>query len=425
MLLAKGETLGLTASAKTILATSFLTPYFCRMSLTNRQLFLNHLAQTTDFPMSLEIVKAEGCYMYDPDGKAYLDLISGISVSNIGHRHPKVVQAVKDQVDKYMHLMVYGEYIQTPQIMLAQKLTEQLDKSLDSVYFVNSGSEAIEGAMKLAKRATGRAEIISMKKAYHGSTQGALSVIGSEDFKRGFRPLIPMTKSIQFNNTEDLEAISRNTAAVIVEPVQGEAGYRPPEQGYLKKLRRRCDETGTLLIADEIQTGFGRTGALFAHQKYGIVPDIMTIAKGMGGGMPIGAFLSSKELMDHFKENPILGHISTFGGHPVSCAAALANLDVIIEEDLISGVASKSALFKELLVHERISEVRGEGLMLAVQLDSFENVQLVIDHCLECGVIIDWFLFCDNALRISPPLNIAESDIQKACGIILEGINKL
>lgn len=375
--------------------------------------------------MSLEIVKAEGSYMYDPEGKKYLDLISGISVSNIGHRHPRVVQAIKDQVDQYMHLMVYGEYIQSPQVKLAKKITDQLDKTLNSVYFVSSGSEAIEGAMKLAKRATGRPEIIHMNKSYHGSTQGALSVIGSEEFKRGYRPLIPMNHSIEFNNEDHLERITEQTAAVIAEPVQGEAGYRPPQDNYLQKLRKRCSETGTLLILDEIQTGFGRTGKLFAHQKYGIVPDIMTIAKGMGGGMPIGAFLASQKLMGHLKENPILGHITTFGGHPVSCAASLASLEVILEEKLQEGVTQKSNLFKELLVHDHIEEVRGEGLMLAVQLDAFENVQKLIEHCLENGVVTDWFLFCDDALRLSPPINIAEEDIRFACRVILEGVEKV
>ncbi|WP_417599713.1 aspartate aminotransferase family protein [Owenweeksia hongkongensis] len=393
------------------------------MAITQRQLFLDHLAQTTDFPMSLEIVRAEGSYMYDPDGKSYLDLISGISVSSIGHRHPKVVEAIKNQVDQYMHLMVYGEYIQTPQVALAQKLAELLGEGLDSTYFVNSGSEANEGAMKLAKRATGRAEIISMKKAYHGSTQGVLSIIGDEDFKRGFRPLLPGTRSIQFDSEEELERITSKTAAVIVEPIQGEAGYIPPSQEYLGALRKKCNETGALLIFDEVQCGFGRTGKMFAHQHYGIKPDIITLAKGMGGGMPIGAFIASRELMAHFKENPILGHITTFGGHPVSCAASLACVNVIVDEKLADGVKAKAELFKELLVHPKIEEMRGKGLMLAVQLDTFENVQKVIDHCLKNGVVSDWFLFCDNAIRLSPPLNIDEEDIRKACKILLEGVD--
>lgn len=395
------------------------------MAITQRQLFLEHMAQTTDFPMSLEIVRAEGSYMFDPDGKSYLDLISGISVSSIGHRHPKVVQAIKNQVDQYMHLMVYGEYIQTPQVALATKLAELLGEGLDSTYFVNSGSEANEGAMKLAKRATGRAEIISMKKAYHGSTQGVLSIIGDEDFKRGFRPLLPGTRSIQFDSVEDLEWITTKTAAVIVEPIQGEAGYIPPSQEYLGALRKKCNETGALLIFDEVQCGFGRTGKMFAHQHYGIKPDIITLAKGMGGGMPIGAFIASRELMANFKDNPILGHITTFGGHPVSCAASLACVNVIIDENLAQGVKAKEQIFRELLVHKNIKEVRGKGLMLAVQLDTFENVQKVIDHCLKNGVVSDWFLFCDNAIRLSPPLNIIEEDIRKACKVLLEGIDLL
>ncbi len=395
------------------------------MALSQRQLFLQHLAQTTDFPMGLEIVKAEGSYLFDPNGKKYLDLISGISVSSIGHRHPKVVKAIKDQVDAYLHLMVYGEYIQSPQVKLAQKLSEVLGKGFESTYFVNSGSEANEGAMKLAKRATGRTEIISMNKAYHGSTQGVLSIIGDEEFKRGFRPLLPGTKSIQFNSIEDLEQITTKTAAVMVEPVQGEAGYIPPADGYLMALRQKCKETGALLIFDEVQTGFGRTGKLFAHQHYNVKPDIITLAKGMGGGMPIGAFIASKKLMDHFKENPILGHITTFGGHPVSCAASLACLSVILDDKLPAGVPKKEKLFRKLLVHPKIKEVRGKGLMLAVQLDTFENVQTVIAHCLDNGVISDWFLFCDNAIRLSPPLNIAEEDIKLACKVLLEGIDLL
>lgn len=375
--------------------------------------------------MSLEIVKAEGSFMYDPDGKKYLDLISGISVSNIGHRHPKVVEAIKNQVDQYMHLMVYGEYIQSPQVKLAEKLAEQLGHGLSSFYFVNSGSEANEGAMKLAKRATGRQEIISMHKAYHGSTQGVLSVIGDESFKRRFRPLLPMTKALDFNNFEQLQEITTKTAAVMVEPVQGEAGYVPPAEGYLKALRQRCDETGTLLIFDEVQTGFGRTGKLFAHQHWNVIPDIITMAKGMGGGMPVGAFAARKELMDSLKDNPILGHITTFGGHPVSCAASLACLEVILEDQLAEDVEAKSKRFREKLQHPKIEEVRGLGLMLAVQLDTFDNVQKVIAHCLENGIVTDWFLFCDNAIRLSPPLNIAEEDIDRACEVILEGVERL
>ncbi len=395
------------------------------MSLTQKQLFLTHLAQTTDFPMSLEIERAEGVFMYTPDGKAYLDLISGISVSNIGHCHPRVVQAVKRQVDRYMHLMVYGEYVQSPQVKLAEALCGQLAPKLNSVYLVSSGSEAIEGAMKLAKRHTGRPNIISMKKAYHGSTQGALSIIGEETFKRAYRPLLPGIRQLDFNVEEQLAHINTHTAAVIVEPVQGEAGYIPAHESYLHALATRCKEVGALLVFDEIQTGLGRTGSLFAHQAYGLVPDILTLAKGLGGGMPIGAFIANKEVMDSFKENPLLGHITTFGGHPVSSAAALAGLEVILEEKLSTQVEAKSKLFKTLLKHKSIREIRGKGLMLALQLDTFENVQAVIHHCLEKGLVTDWFLFCDNALRISPPLTIKNEEIQTACTILLESLEEV
>lgn len=395
------------------------------MAISQKQLFLQHLAQTTDFPMGLEIEKAEGVHLIDTNGKRYIDLISGISVSNIGHGHPKVVEAIKAQVDRYMHLMVYGEYVQSPQVKLAHKLTQCLGHDLDSVYFVNSGSEATEGALKLAKRYSGKSEIISMKNAYHGSTHGALSIIGDESFKRNFRPLLPGTFSIAFNDFDNLKLVTSKTAAVIVEPVQGEAGYIPPKDGYLEALRKKCDDTGSLLIFDEIQTGFGRTGSLFAFQQYNVVPDIITLAKGMGGGMPIGAFIASKKVMDSLKENPILGHITTFGGHPVSCAASLACLNAILDENLIAGVQEKSDLFKELLVHPQIKEVRGKGLMLACQLDTFETVQEVIDYCLNKGLITDWFLFCDNAIRISPPLTISKSEIEEACGILMGALDQL
>ncbi len=395
------------------------------MSITQKQLFLKHLAQTTDFPMNLEIDRAEGVFMYAPDGKQYLDLISGISVSNIGHRNPKVVEAIKNQVDKYMHLMVYGEYVQSPQVRLGEALCAQLHEKLNSVYLVSSGSEAIEGAMKLAKRYTGRTEIIAMHNAYHGSTQGALSIIGSEDFKRAYRPLLPNTKQLHFNNAAELEHITERTAAVFIEPVQGEAGYIPPNEGYLHAVAKRCKEVGALLVFDEIQTGFGRTGHLFAHQGYGVVPDIITLAKGMGGGMPIGAFIANKTLMDSFKNNPLLGHITTFGGHPVCAAAALASLHFILEEKLLDGVEEKSKLFKTLLVHPAIAEVRGKGLMLAVQLDTFEKVQKVIAICLEKGVVSDWFLFCEDAIRLSPPLIITNKQIEFACKVLLEAITEV
>lgn len=387
-----------------------------------KQLFFANLAQTTDFPLALEMERAEGVFIYDTQGKAYIDLISGISVSNIGHRNPEVVEAIKAQVDKHMHLLVYGEFIQSPQVDLAHALTEALGHDLTSVYLVNSGSEAIEGAMKLAKRHTGRRNFIAFNKAYHGSTQGALSIIGDEEFRRGYRPLLPGIKHIPFNDTSYFDNIDQHTAAVIIETVQGEAGYHPPHPGFLKTLRDRCDEVGALLIFDEIQAGFGRTGSLFAFEQEDVAPDIVTLAKGMGGGMPIGAFVSRKDIMDSLKENPILGHITTFGGHPVSCAAALASLKFIQREKLWENAIKGEKLFRELLVHPLIHEVRGRGFMLALQLDSFERVQKVIEYCLHHGVITDWFLFNDTALRLSPPLIISDDEIRRACRVILEGL---
>lgn len=392
--------------------------------ISQRQLFLQHVGQTTDSPLQLEIERAEGIYMFDKNGKSYIDLISGVSVSNIGHLHPAVVKAVKDQVEKYMHLMVYGEYIQTPQVEFARKLTELLPQNLNSVYFVNSGSEAIEGALKLAKRYTGRSEIISFKNAYHGSTHGALSVMGNEEFKNAFRPLLPGVKFLNFNSFEEIDLISEKTACVLIEPVQGEAGIRLPEDLYLKKLRERCDETGTILIFDEIQTGFGRTGNLFAFQEYNVIPDIITIAKGMGGGMPIGAFVSSNQIMSSFKTNPILGHITTFGGHPVSCAAACASLDVLITDNLIKDVKQKGELFRKHLNHTEIKEIRGIGLFIAVELNNFKQVKRVIDSAIENGLVTDWFLFHDCAFRIAPPLIISEEQIIEACAILNEAIEE-
>jgi acetylornithine/succinyldiaminopimelate/putrescine aminotransferase len=392
--------------------------------ISQRQLFLQHVGQTTDFPLQLEIERAEGIYMFDKNGKAYIDLISGVSVSNIGHLHPAVVKSVKDQVGKYMHLMVYGEYIQTPQVEFARKLTELLPQNLNSVYFVNSGSEAIEGALKLAKRYTGRSEIVSFKNAYHGSTHGALSVMGNEEFKNAFRPLLPGVKFLNFNSFEEIDLISEKTACVLIEPIQGEAGIRLPEDLYLKKLREKCDETGTILIFDEIQTGFGRTGNLFAFQEYNVIPDIITIAKGMGGGMPIGAFVSSNQIMSSFKTNPILGHITTFGGHPVSCAAACASLDVLINDNLINDVKQKGELFRKYLNHPEIKEIRGIGLFMAVELYNFKQVKRVIDIAVENGLVTDWFLFHDHAFRIAPPLIINDEQIIESCAILNEAIEE-
>jgi acetylornithine/N-succinyldiaminopimelate aminotransferase len=390
--------------------------------LTQRQLFFQHIAQTSETPLALEIEKAEGVFLFDKDGKKYLDLISGISVSNVGHRHPKVIAAIKDQLDKYLHLMVYGEYIQSPQVKLAEALSAVLPSALSSVYFVNSGSEAIEGAMKLSKRFTGRTEIISFKNAYHGSTQGSLSIMGNEEFKNAFRPLLPDTKQIVFNDADSLKEITERTACVIVETIQGEAGAVLPQNDFLEKLAKRCKETGTLLVADEIQCGFGRTGKLFAFEHYDFIPDILCVAKGMGGGMPIGAFIASKEIMNSLTNDPVLGHITTFGGHPVCCAAALATLQVLTAEKLAEKVQEKEALFRSLLKHPKIRSVNGKGLLLAIEFGSYEENKAVIDKCIESGVITDWFLFNSGSMRIAPPLTITEEQIRMACETIINAV---
>lgn len=352
-----------------------------------------------------------------------MDLVSGFAVSNVGHRNANVVNAIKDQVDRYMHLSVYGEFLQAPQVLFADKLVSVLPENLNSVYFVNSGAEATEGALKLAKRFTGRSKIISCNNAYHGSTHGALSVMGNDYYKDAYRPLLPEVSFINFNEYSEIEQIDTETACVIMETIQGEAGVRVPEIEYLKAIRNRCNETGTLLILDEIQTGFGRTGKLFAFEHFDIVPDILLLAKGIGGGMPIGAFISSKEIMNVLTENPILGHITTFGGHPVSCAAGLATLNTIIDEDLMNNIDGKEALFRSLLIHPTIKEVRGKGLMLAIQLSNFEQVEAVSKTATENGIIIDWFLHCDTSIRIAPPLIISEGEIEHACQQILSAID--
>lgn len=390
--------------------------------LTQRQLFFNHLAQTSETPLALEIEKAEGIYLTNVSGKRYMDLISGISVSNVGHRHPKVLAAIHHQLEKYMHLMVYGEFIQSPQVQLAKLLSDHLPENLSSVYFVNSGSEAIEGAMKLAKRFTSRTEIISFKNAYHGSTHGSLSIMGNEEFKNAFRPLLPDIRHIEYNNITDLKQITTNTACVIIETIQGEAGAVVPQNDFLKLLRQRCNEVGALLVADEIQCGFGRTGKLFAFEHYNFIPDILCLAKGMGGGMPIGAFISSKEIMHSLTNNPHLGHITTFGGHPVSCTASAATLTVLLEEKLIEQVENKEKLFRSLLKHPRIKSINGKGLLLAIEFESYELNKKIIDKCIEKGVITDWFLFNSNSMRIAPPLTITEEEIIAACKVILECI---
>lgn len=391
--------------------------------LTLRQLFLANNAQTTDFPLLLEFERAEGIYMYDSAGKPYIDLISGIGVSSLGHSNPYVINAIKDQLDKYMHLMVYGEYVQTPQVRFAEKLVSVLPSQLNSVYFVNSGAEAVEGALKLAKRYTGRSNIISCHNSYHGSTNGALSVMGNEEYKQAYRPLVPGVNFIRFNDIDDLELITEDTSCVIIETLQGEAGIRVPNKAYIQALRQRCNETGTLLILDEIQSAFGRTGKLFAFEHFDIVPDILLLAKALGGGMPVGAFISSNQIMGALKENPILGHITTFGGHPVCCAAGLAALEVLLNQKLVEQADEKEKLFRETLVHPAIKEVRGKGLMLAVELENFDLNKKIIDRCIENGVVVDWFLHCSNSMRIAPPLIITHDEIRKACSVILEAIN--
>jgi acetylornithine/succinyldiaminopimelate/putrescine aminotransferase len=380
------------------------------------------MAQTSDAPLMLEIERAEGVYLFDSSGKKYLDLISGIGVSSIGHRHPKVVEAIREQTDKYMHLMVYGEYVQSPQTLLAKALTSITHPTLNCCYFVNSGAEATDAAMKLAKRHTGRAELVACYHAYHGSTQGPLSLNSNQYFTTAYRPLLPDIRFIRFNNTEDLNHITERTAAVFIEPIQGEAGYLPAEAEYLKALRERCNQTGTLLVFDEIQSGFGRTGHLFAFHRYGVVPDLLLLAKGMGGGMPIGALIAPRDLMHDFSFNPVLGHITTFGGHPVSCAASLATINVLMESELVCRVPAKEALFRKWLVHPSIREVSGSGLMLALQFDSFAQTKGIIDRCIADGVITDWFLFASDKLRIAPPLTINDDEIEHACRVILKNI---
>ena len=392
--------------------------------ITNRQLFLNNVAQTSDMPLMLEIESAKGVYMYDTSGKSYLDLISGISVSNVGHCHPKVVQAIQEQSAKFMHLMVYGEYVYSPQVKLSQLLCENLPETLNNVYLVNSGTEATEGAMKLAKRYTGRSEVIGFLQSYHGSTQGSLSIIGDEYFKKNYRPLIPDTRSLKYNNEEDLQLITERTACVFAEVVQAESGINPATPAFLTALRERCTEVGALLVFDEIQTGFGRTGTLFAFEQYQVVPDILLIAKGMGGGLPIGAFISDRKKMEVFQDNPFLGHITTFGGNPVTCAASLAVLKILLEEDHLGKVKEKEQLFRKNLVHSKIRNIRSKGLIMALEFENFDETKKVIDCCIKKGVITDWFLFADNCLRIAPPLVITEEQITFACEQILDSITE-
>lgn len=390
-----------------------------------RQLFLQHVAQTSDAPLAIEMVKAEGCELIDADGKRYIDLIGGISVANTGHRHPKVLEAIQQQLNQYLHIMVYGELVQSPQVQYAQLLINHLPPSLNSVYFTNSGAEAVEGAMKLAKKVTNRSGIIAFKNAYHGSTQGALSIIGSEYFRNAFRPLLPGVQHLDYNSFDDLNYITNQTACVIAETVQGEAGIIAPQNDWLKALRQRCFEVGTLLILDEVQAGFGRTGKLWGFEHFGVVPDILLLGKALGGGMPLGSFVADKKLMDAFTGNPVLGHITTFGGHPVCCAAGMAAFNVLLEEKLIEQVAAKETLLKQLLQHPKIVSIRSFGLWAAIEFDSFDTCKRIIDGCIADGVFSDWFLFASNCLRISPPLTIFEAEMKKAVQTILDNLEKL
>ena len=386
-------------------------------NISQRALFLQYVAQTSPAPMALEIVSAEGCWLIDNNGKRYLDLIAGIGPSVVGHRHPTVEAAVIQQVQSFWHTLVYGEFVLAPQVQLAKLLAAHLP-GLDSVFFVNSGAEATEGAMKLAKRATGRPHFIACHNAYHGSTQGAASLMSPDYFTKAFQPLLPGINHISFNSDDDLQLIDNQTAAVIVETIQGEAGLFQPRTAWIQALRQRCTETGTLLILDEIQAGMGRTGKLFAFEHYGVVPDILLLAKGFGGGMPLGAFVAPRALMELLSHDPVLGHITTFGGHPVCTAAGLATLQILLETDLLAQIPEKEALFRKLLVHPAIKEIRSAGLWMAIDLGDAALVQKAIQHCLHHGVITDWFLFNDQSLRIAPPLTITEEEIRFACGVL-------
>lgn len=388
-----------------------------------RAAFHEHLAQTTPSPLGLDIVHAEGCWLTARDGRRYLDLVAGLAVCNVGHRHPKVVAAIMEQCDRYLHVIPYGEFVQEPQVRFAERLTSLLPPGLDCVYFVNSGTEAIEAALKLAKRATGRTRLIGCRKSYHGSTHGSLSLTDNEAKKFRNRPLLPDVDHITFNEPGDLGRIDGRTAAVVVEPIQGDAGVRVPDKKWLEALRKRCDEVGALLLFDEVQTGFGRTGRRFAFEHFGVKPDILVLGKALGGSLPMGAFVSSKERMALFTHDPTLGHITTFGGHPLPCVAGLAALDAVENEGLTENAARMGKRFKDLLVHPGIAEVRGLGLMLAVDLGDAALVQRVVQSCLERGILGFWFLSCPTAFRIAPPLTITEAEVQQACLAILEALD--
>lgn len=394
-----------------------------------RKQFLSHIGQTSPSPMLIEVDRAEGVFFYTPEGKRYFDLVAGVSVSNVGHANPQVVRAVQEQAARYMHVMVYGELVETPQVQYATRLAELLPGNLSSVYFLNSGAEAVEGALKLAKRYTGRTELISMRRAYHGSTHGAMSMMGQpegEEWKSAFRPLLPDTKAIRFNHKEDLKQITERTACVLCEPVQGEAGVRPPEDGFLQALRERCTEVGALLIFDEIQMGMGRSGEMFAMQRYGVTPDVVCLAKALGGGMPLGAFVSSQEIMTTLTHDPVLGHITTFGGHPVCCAAGLAAMRYLIDNKVVEDVERKGAMYEELLRdHPAVREIRRSGLLLAVELGEGEKLYRLMDLFIEEGILSDWFLYCDTAFRISPPLVISDEEIGDSVRLIRKCLDRL
>lgn len=390
-----------------------------------RNLFFQYQAQTSPSPFIIEVEKAEGVYIYDNQGNKYIDLISGIAVSNVGHCAPEVVKAIQTQAAIHMHTMVYGEHVHRPAALFAQRIIECLNNELEVVYFVNSGAEAVEGALKVAKKFTGRKGLISCYNSYHGSTHGALSVTSNDWIKEGYGPFLPEVSHIRFNHTEDLVHITEDTAAVIIEPIQGEAGVILPKADFLWEVRKRCNETGALMILDEIQTGFGRTGKLFAHSHFGIVPDILLSAKGMGGGMPIGAFIGKRNIMESLMQNPILGHITTFGGHPVSCAAGLATLEKILDDQLLTQMPEKSALIQQMLQHPKIKGIRGIGLMWAVELQSFEQVLAVTEVAIKKGVVTDWFLNCTHSLRIAPPLTISLTELTQALEVLLQAIEEV
>lgn len=387
------------------------------------EIFKKYQAQTFNNPSSLEVKSATGSYITDIKGKRYLDFVAGVSACTLGHSNPIITKAITEQLKHYSHVMVYGEYVQSPQYKLAKLLAENLPNNLHTTYFTNSGAEAIEGAMKLAKRATGRVEIISCKDSYHGSTQGALSIMGNEEQKSNYRPLLPNCNQIRFNDENSLDNITVKTAAVVIEPIQGGSGFITPKNDFLQKVRERCNATGTLLIFDEIQTCFGRLGTLFGLEKYNVIPDILCIAKGMGGGMPIGAFISSWDLMNLLTFSPQLGHITTFGGHPVNCAASLATLEHLLTNDLMKKIDKKEALFRKHLTHPKIKEIRGCGLMLALEFDDEALANNLVEKALEKGLILFYFLFCKTAVRITPPLNITDDETIKGCEIIKEILN--